>query len=496
MVRCRGPVRSLFVLIVVVLLGLVRCQVQEPDGSESGENPVPALSAISPAFSVANLPPFTLTATGSGFTLESQIIFNGEIMQTFYVSPAEIACLIGPQDTNISGCRGVENAAGATGKGSDTVEVYVRNLPPGGGDSNPMNFLIHSNHTFAPPMNTGAPASASHPDIAVDDQGYIYLLYGGGAGSSLGVYFQRSANLGETWTAPASLAAVDASGNLSDLEVSSSGALMAVFCSRVSGVYNVHFALSDDEGSNWTIAKNISNTVYHCSDPVVAFDRQGGGVVAWREYLSKDRADIYLTRSADGGSSWYTPVNGSKKTHSDLPSIVFNKTGSLWLVFQEYSQDSQVYINYSAGGGNGWSSPLRLSTLGGLSTHPRVAVSEEDDVYVVWQYESPSKKSDIYFIHAVGEDAWSNGMNLSNSAGLWSRWPDIYVDMAGNINVAYEENGKIYYIRSIDKGKTWSIRNRLDNTGSAGFPRLTARNGGHVDLAWVASSLYYCGSNR
>jgi hypothetical protein len=115
---------------------------------------------------------------------------------------------------------------------------------------------------------------------------------------------------------------------------------------------------------------------------------------------------------------------------------------------------------------------------------------------VVWQYEDPSNKSDIYFIHASGKDAWTNGINLSNSADRWSRSPDIYVDEAGNINVVYEENGKIYYKRSTDKGLSWSEKNRLDSGGEARFPRICAKNGGYIDMVYVATVLYYCGSNR
>ena len=271
---------------------------------------------------------------------------------------------------------------------------------------------------------------------------------------------------------------------------------MAVFCSRVSSVYNVHFSLSSDQGSNWTIAKNIFNTVYNCYEPVVAFDHQGAGVVAWREYRAKDQANIYLTRSTDGGSSWHTPVNGSRLTNSDLPCVTFNKEGRLWLVFQEYSKNCDVYINYSSDGGNGWATPLRISGLGGLNTDPRLAVSEEDDVYVVWKNDSPINKSDINFLHAVGADAGSSEQNISNSADRWSTSPDIYVDGAGNINVVYVEDGKIYYIRSTDKGKSRSAKNRLDSRGSAGFPRISARDGGYIDVAFVASSLFYCGSTR
>ncbi len=486
---------KLLVLLVMVL-ALIHCQVEEQKDEDQTVNPIPGLSSISPTFTVSSLPTFTLTVKGNNFTLESQLVFNGNPRQTFYVSATEIVCLIEPGDTVINNFSNVlamdEDAKGE----SETVEVYVRNPPPGGGDSDPVSFVIQSNHAFAKPVYTGSSPYAACPDIAVDERGYIYILYGDETSNRRGISFQRSTNLGKIWSIPGSLVAIDAVGNLSDLKVSSSGVLMAVFCTPVSSAYNVHFRLSSDEGSNWTIAKNISNTTFNCYDPVVAFDRQGACVVAWREYQSKNQGSIYLTRSADGGSSWHDPVNASRLTNSDLPAIAFNKEGHLWLVFQEYSATSDIYINHSSDGGKSWNNARKLSRLNGLNTDSRLAVSEVDDVYVVWKNDNPGKKTDIHFLHSAAGATWSTEQNLSNSADKWSNSPDIYVDRAGNVNVVYVEDGKIYYIRSTDKGISWSAKNRLDTGGSAGFPRISAKNGGYIDITFVASSLFYCGSIR
>ena len=125
-------------------------------------------------------------------------MFNGNSLQTYYVSTTEIACLIGPGDTIINGLRNFLALDEDKKWGSETIEVYVRNIPPGGGDSNLVNFVIHSNHTFAGPINTGASTSAVYPDIAVDGSGYLYILYGDIIGNSRGIHFQRSTNRGKT----------------------------------------------------------------------------------------------------------------------------------------------------------------------------------------------------------------------------------------------------------------------------------------------------------
>ncbi len=79
--------------------------------------PAPALSAFQPASYVAGGDAFTLTLTGSNFTSQSQVLWNGSPRATTYLSPTSLAAAIAAAD--------VASAATAT--------VAVQNPAPGGG---------------------------------------------------------------------------------------------------------------------------------------------------------------------------------------------------------------------------------------------------------------------------------------------------------------------------------------------------------------------------
>lgn len=91
-------------------------------------NPVPTITAISPAASLAGGPSFTLIITGTNFIASTVAQWNGAARTTAFVSSTRVDATI--------------NAADVASAGSATVTVA--NLGPGGGTSNPMTFNITS----------------------------------------------------------------------------------------------------------------------------------------------------------------------------------------------------------------------------------------------------------------------------------------------------------------------------------------------------------------
>lgn len=89
-------------------------------------NPVPTITVISPAASLAGGPTFTLIITGTNFMASTVAQWNGAARTTTFVSSTRVDATI--------------NAADIASAGSATVTVA--NLGPGGGTSNPMTFNI------------------------------------------------------------------------------------------------------------------------------------------------------------------------------------------------------------------------------------------------------------------------------------------------------------------------------------------------------------------
>jgi hypothetical protein len=91
------------------------------------------ISALSPSTTGVGAPSFTLTVTGSGFSANSMVFFNGVVQPTTFVSPAQITAMISASEVAMTG----------------TLPVYVR-VSSGGGmygpvsqNSNTVNFAVN-----------------------------------------------------------------------------------------------------------------------------------------------------------------------------------------------------------------------------------------------------------------------------------------------------------------------------------------------------------------
>jgi hypothetical protein len=90
-------------------------------------NPVPALSSLSPNSATAGGPGLTLTVNGSKFVSTSVVRWNGSNRTTTFVSSTQVKASILASDIAKAG----------------TAQVTVFNPTPGGGTSNALTFTIN-----------------------------------------------------------------------------------------------------------------------------------------------------------------------------------------------------------------------------------------------------------------------------------------------------------------------------------------------------------------
>jgi len=90
------------------------------------QNPVPALTSISPAATTAGAGGFTLTANGSGFASNATIQWNGAPLSTTFVSASQLTAAVPASLVATFG----------------TASVSVQNPTPGGGISTTQTFTI------------------------------------------------------------------------------------------------------------------------------------------------------------------------------------------------------------------------------------------------------------------------------------------------------------------------------------------------------------------
>jgi hypothetical protein len=109
------------------------------------DNPVPAISSLSPSSATAGGSAFTLTVDGSDFVTGSVVQWNGSSRTTTFVSSTQLTAAIPAADIATAG----------------TAQVTVFNPAPGGGTSNAQTFTITEVNNPVPVTTGLSPASAT-----------------------------------------------------------------------------------------------------------------------------------------------------------------------------------------------------------------------------------------------------------------------------------------------------------------------------------------------
>lgn len=136
-----------------------------------GQNPVPVLTAVSPASAPAGSAGFTFTVTGSNFVSGSAVQWNGTMLPTTYAGSTRLTATITSSDLATAG----------------TVLVTVSNPAPGGGVSNAVTFTILPSNPL-PALISMSPSAATAGMSAI-----TLLVVGSNFISGSTVYWNGSA---------------------------------------------------------------------------------------------------------------------------------------------------------------------------------------------------------------------------------------------------------------------------------------------------------------
>lgn len=243
------------------------------DGGETwGSGLLPGLTeATGGTYERATDPVVTFGPDGSAYA--ASLVFGSDDRQAIVVNRTDDGGRTWSDPTSVSA---IDSSEAFYDKGWVTVDrtdgphggrVYViwKNFS-GAGDSGPL-LLSHSDDralTWAPPITVPAEAGAVGAQALVDPNGVVHLVYH----SRSKIMAQRSLDGGTTWTPPRRVAVVDVG--------------------RIDGLRTGDFL------------------------PSAAVDPIGSRLyVVWQDGR-RDIADIYISRSADGGRNWSEPSRVSR----------------------------------------------------------------------------------------------------------------------------------------------------------------------------------------
>ncbi len=290
------------------------------------------------------------------------------------------------------------------------------------------------------------------PVVAASGQN-VYVLYHQLAGD-YEIIFQRSTDYGQTWSPMQGLSGIS-SGAITPQIAAVWNTVYAVWEQKINNIAEIYFTKSTDGGLNWSPVQNISNSPLTNSRWVQLSADWDTLYCTWTEMTTYPLSDIYFSKSTNGGKNWTTPIN---ITNDDRPQNRIFMTadfgGRIYIASDDiitFNHD-EIYLLKSTDGGSTWSQPGNITNNDGNSNTPCI-VALQDVIYFTWSDNSHTApaydNSDIFFKWSSdGGITWRDSTNLSNNSETSSR-PRICWGISGPIGAPWIDFTVVWYDYSL-----------------------------------------------
>jgi hypothetical protein len=314
---------------------------------------------------------------------------------------------------------------------------------------------------WSPPVDilvTPGGGQVSQPSVALDDQGYLHVVWKGGAGSQL--YYSRAyvteAGSAAGWTTPTTLSdeqlAPGTFGIPMSLVSSHDGKLHLVYATFTG---NLDYIWSADGGWTWSrpgIVRDVAASPQHADLPRLATGPDGHLYLTWTELQMPHGwppTGAFSSRSEDNGESWLKPVRLDGANYGEINVVAAGDT--VHFLWDSVAQLAQRKYAQSADAGQtvGSIQPIPFGIRsGGFTGFPNAAVDSADTLHLVTSLEaSNASNSGIFHVQWNGA-SWSQPIYLStNVVGQSSvEQANIAITLGNLMHVVYEDDSqRIWY---------------------------------------------------
>jgi photosystem II stability/assembly factor-like uncharacterized protein len=368
-------------------------------------------------------------------------------------------------------------------------EINISSLQLNGGVSNFQLLDIYyeapaiAEPTWTQQRLTHNPGHSYIPSIAIDSSDNIYVVWADNTPGKYEIYFKKSTDGGSTWTQQR-LTRNSGWPSIPSIAIDSLGVIYVVWDDGSSGNFEIYLKKSTDGGSTWTQQRLTGNSG-SSGGPSIAMDSSDNVYVVWMDE-TPGNWEIYLMKSTDGGSTWTQQRLTQTSGDSLVPKVAMDSSDNIYVVWIDETRGNwEIYLKKSTDGGSTWTQQ-RLTRNSGYSYHPSIAIDSSDNIYVVWDDDTPGNY-EIYLKKSTdGGSIWTQQGLTRNSGDSWH--PSIAMDGSDNVYVVWDDdtlgNGEIYLKKSTDGGSTWTQQRLTRNSGDSRYPSIAMDSSDNVYVVW------------
>lgn len=178
-----------------------------------------------------------------------------------------------------------------------------------------------------------------------------------------------------------------------EIAVDSENGINIVWQDEASGVSTIMFVRSTDGGATFSAPKRISTGEGQASEAQIHADASGRLDVVWVDE-SSGSSQAYYSQSTDHGETFSDPINASNMPDGNIHKpvvVLFNDI--VYIAFQDGdlfgddNGDRQVYLATSSDGGLTFGGPRQVSRADGQcgrAHSPAMVVDSRGMLHIVW----------------------------------------------------------------------------------------------------------------
>lgn len=216
---------------------------------------------------------------------------------------------------------------------------------------------------FATSINvSGDNSNAAAPRMAVDSHGNVDVVWLDDSAGTPAVFFSRSSDRGQTFSAPLNISNHTGSPAESErIAVDPTGNIYVVWSENSAGAHTIFFTRSTDDGMSFSAPQKVSENSM-AMDPSIAIDSGGGVNLLWTDKGQGQRT-VFFSRSTDQALTFSMPMPlSSAEVTTGSPQLIADSTGNyvIWTQPNTGSTESVLF---------------RRDTIRPLATHSNLSVS-------------------------------------------------------------------------------------------------------------------------
>jgi hypothetical protein len=332
---------------------------------------------------------------------------------------------------------------------------------------------------------------AAWTEWTVDEQGFLV---------DFEIYYASSTSNGASWGAPVNISS--SPNNFSGEPViaiagDQSNEIHIAWeeYDAVGGGTEVFYTRSTDNGVTWSSSnkRNVSSLAGPSGSPQLYVDSTAshGVHITWSDYGNNGYGQIHYSRSADGGSTFSTPLNvSSSSSDTDQPYVIADST-AIHIAWQS-NEDRQIYYARSTNNGTSFSTPtIRSNTsVEAPAVEPAIALDGQGRVHIVWTRFNDAGGSDISWTVSSDNGAtFAASTNRTNTPTTVSQTPTIYSPGGGRVDIIWSETNvdgttQNRMVESPNGGSSWQASEAIAGPGASVFEPSLVIKGSTLYLVW------------